>query len=158
MPSLGADMDAGTLLEWHVEPGDEVERGDVVALVDTDKAAIDVEIFESGVIDRLLVAEGARVPVGTVLATLRSPAEPEAPRVPEPEAPAARQRARQLGLDLASLHATGPGDTVVLADVERAAAARAPRPEAPAPAAAPGPRPSAAEERPASAEAARQLT
>jgi pyruvate dehydrogenase E2 component (dihydrolipoamide acetyltransferase) len=83
MPSLGADMDAGTLLEWHVKPGDEVKRGDVVALVDTDKAAIEVEIFEGGVIDQLLAAEGDRVPVGTVLATLRSPAEAPPP-VPAP--------------------------------------------------------------------------
>jgi pyruvate dehydrogenase E2 component (dihydrolipoamide acetyltransferase) len=87
MPSLGADMDAGTLLEWHVKPGDEVKRGDVVALVDTDKAAIEVEIFEGGVIDQLVVAEGARVPVGAVLATLRSPAEAPPPPVPTPEPP-----------------------------------------------------------------------
>jgi pyruvate dehydrogenase E2 component (dihydrolipoamide acetyltransferase) len=86
MPSLGADMDAGTLLEWHVKPGDEVKRGDVVALVDTDKAAIEVEIFQGGVIERLLVTEGERVPVGTVLATLRSPAEAmPPPPVPTPE-------------------------------------------------------------------------
>ena len=71
MPSLGADMDAGTLLEWYVKPGDAVKRGDIVALVDTSKAEIDVEIFEDGVIDELLVGEGARVPVGTALATVR---------------------------------------------------------------------------------------
>lgn len=93
MPSLGADMDAGTLLEWHVKPGDTVERGDVVALVDTDKAAIEVEIFDSGVIEQLLAAEGDRVPVGTVLATLRSPAQPpplpvEVPAPPSVAAPA----------------------------------------------------------------------
>ena len=71
MPSLGADMDAGTLLEWYVKPGDAVKRGDIVALVDTSKAEIEVEIFEDGVIDELLVGEGARVPVGTALATVR---------------------------------------------------------------------------------------
>jgi len=71
MPSLGADMEAGTLLEWYVKPGDAVKRGDIVALVDTSKAEIDVEIFEDGVIDELLVGEGARVPVGTALATVR---------------------------------------------------------------------------------------
>ena len=71
MPSLGADMEAGTLLEWYVKPGDAVKRGDIVALVDTSKAEIEVEIFEDGVIDELLVGEGARVPVGTVLATVR---------------------------------------------------------------------------------------
>ena len=46
MPSLGADMEQGTVLEWLVEPGDTVHRGDVVALVDTEKAEIEAEIFE----------------------------------------------------------------------------------------------------------------
>ena len=49
MPSLGADMEAGTIVEWKVHPGDHVHRGDVVAVVDTDKADIDAEIFEDGV-------------------------------------------------------------------------------------------------------------
>jgi pyruvate dehydrogenase E2 component (dihydrolipoamide acetyltransferase) len=72
MPSLGADMEAGTLLEWYVKPGDTVKRGDIVALVDTSKAEIEVEIFEDGVIDELLVPAGTRVAVGTPLATVRS--------------------------------------------------------------------------------------
>ena len=71
MPSLGADMDAGTLLEWYVKPGDTVKRGDIVALVDTSKAEIEIEIFQDGVIDELLVPEGTRMPVGAVLATVR---------------------------------------------------------------------------------------
>ena len=70
MPSLGADMEAGTLLEWYVKPGDTVKRGDIVALVDTSKAEIEAEIFQDGVIDELLVPVGVRVPVGTPLATL----------------------------------------------------------------------------------------
>jgi pyruvate dehydrogenase E2 component (dihydrolipoamide acetyltransferase) len=74
MPSLGADMESGTLLEWFVKPGDAVKRGDIVALVDTSKAEIEIEIFEDGVIDQLLVSEGMRVPVGTVLATVCAPA------------------------------------------------------------------------------------
>jgi pyruvate dehydrogenase E2 component (dihydrolipoamide acetyltransferase) len=75
MPSLGADMEFGRVLEWLVKPGDAVKRGDIVAVVDTSKAEIDVEIFQDGVIDELLVAEGVRVPVGTVLATLLSAGE-----------------------------------------------------------------------------------
>jgi pyruvate dehydrogenase E2 component (dihydrolipoamide acetyltransferase) len=82
MPSLGADMEAGTLLEWYVKPGDAVKRGDIVALVDTSKAEIEVEIFEDGVIDELLVAEGTRVPVGTVLATVRPVAADAAAPMP----------------------------------------------------------------------------
>ena len=62
MPSLGADMDAGTLVEWMVKPGDEVKRGQVVAVVETQKGAIEVEIWESGTLDRVVVESGAKVP------------------------------------------------------------------------------------------------
>jgi len=75
LPSLGADMDAGTLLTWHVKPGDHVKRGQVVAVVDTSKAAVDVEIWQDGVVKSLLVQPGEKVPVGTVLATLQSAEE-----------------------------------------------------------------------------------
>jgi len=75
LPSLGADMTEGKLLTWHVKPGDSVKRGQVVAVVDTSKAAIDVEIWQDGVVQELLVAPGEKVPVGTVLATLREPGD-----------------------------------------------------------------------------------
>lgn len=80
LPSLGADMDEGKLLQWKVQPGDAVHRGQVVAVVDTAKAAVDVEIWQDGVIEQLLVQPGQTVPVGTVLATLRDPGEHAAPR------------------------------------------------------------------------------
>lgn len=70
MPSLGPDMESGTLVEWRMKPGDSVKRGDVVALVETDKGVIDVEIFAEGTVEALLVQPGAHVPVGTVLAQL----------------------------------------------------------------------------------------
>lgn len=75
MPSLGADMDAGTLVEWLVKPGDVVTRGQIVAVVETQKGAIDVEIFEAGVIIELLVPVETQVPVGTVLALVRGEGE-----------------------------------------------------------------------------------
>lgn len=79
MPSLGADMTEGTLLEWLVQPGDAVHRGDIVAVVDTSKAEIEIEIFEDGVVGELLIAEGTKVPVSTPLATILPPgAAPEA--------------------------------------------------------------------------------
>ena len=53
-----------------MKPGDAVKRGDVVALVETEKAVIEVEIFESGVIESLVIQPGQKVPVGTTLATL----------------------------------------------------------------------------------------
>ena len=70
MPALGADMDSGTVIEWHIQPGSAVKRGDVVAIVETDKGAIDVEIFEEGVVAELLVPPGTKVAVGTPLALL----------------------------------------------------------------------------------------
>ena len=75
LPSLGADMDEGTLLQWHVQPGDAVKRGQVVAVVDTSKAAVDVEIWQDGVVAELRVQPGEKVPVGTVLAMLLAPGE-----------------------------------------------------------------------------------
>src|SRR4249920_3273102 len=72
MPSLGADMQFGTIVEWRVKPGDAVKRGDVVALVETEKGVIEVEIFETGVVESLVVQAGQKVPVGTTLAILRA--------------------------------------------------------------------------------------
>ncbi|MFR9799085.1 dihydrolipoamide acetyltransferase family protein [Streptomyces sp. MS06] len=87
MPSLGADMDEGLLQEWLVGPGDAVRKGDAVAVVETDKAAIEVESFTSGTVRRLLVAPGTRVPVGTPLALIEAGATP-APAEPAPAEPA----------------------------------------------------------------------
>jgi len=92
MPSLGADMEAGTLVEWLRKAGDEVRRGDIVAVVETEKGAIEVEIFEDGRIEHLLVEAGAKVPVGTPLALVAgkgggAPVEvqpPPAARAPSP--------------------------------------------------------------------------
>jgi len=92
MPSLGADMEAGTVLEWHVAPGDTVSRGQVVMLVDTDKAEIETEIWENGVVDEILVPVGRRVPVGTPLLRLRAAgaaATAPAPAAAPPPRPAA---------------------------------------------------------------------
>jgi pyruvate dehydrogenase E2 component (dihydrolipoamide acetyltransferase) len=92
MPSLGADMEVGTVLQWLVKPGDAVKRGDIVAVVDTEKATIEVEIFQTGVIQKIVVPEGERVPVGTLLAVLVTDGEvvaaaPEAKPKPAARAP-----------------------------------------------------------------------
>ena len=92
MPSLGADMEAGTLVEWLVEPGDDVKRGDIIAVVDTQKGAIEIEVFEDGVVGSLMIEPGATVPVGTPMADILdgepagSPPQPEVPTAPEPTA------------------------------------------------------------------------
>jgi pyruvate dehydrogenase E2 component (dihydrolipoamide acetyltransferase) len=72
MPSLGADMESATLTEWLVKPGDVVKRGGVVATVETAKGIIDIEIFDDGIVEALLVAPGTEVPVGTPLARYRA--------------------------------------------------------------------------------------
>jgi pyruvate dehydrogenase E2 component (dihydrolipoamide acetyltransferase) len=152
MPSLGSDMEFGTVLEWRVAPGDEVKRGDIVALVDTEKAEIEVEIWQEGVISRLVVPEGEQVPVGTLLAYLEGddqaaeesvavPVPPASPPTPPPapmragegaastgrvpSSPRARRTAEQLGIDLSLLTGTGPGGAVTHTDVEQAGRAQA---------------------------------
>jgi pyruvate dehydrogenase E2 component (dihydrolipoamide acetyltransferase) len=162
MPSLGADMEYGTVVEWRVEPGTQVERGDIVAVVDTHKGAIEIEVFESGVIEELLVPAGSRVPVGGVLARISSLPSAALPGGPSPpgdtratptlaaEAPApaaeappplrarrrvsplARRVAEELQMDLGGVEGTGEGGAVTKADVERAIGA-VPLSEAPAP-------------------------
>jgi len=176
MPSLGADMEKGTLVAWNVKAGDAVKHGDIIAVVETEKGAFETECYEDGVIDRLFVEPGSTVPVGTTLALVRvagaeaprapvmpvQPAEPApvpvpvpaaaaAPPVVEPTAPPpvepamepahspeegaawvavsplARRIAAQLGVDLSTVHGTGPGDAIRREDVEQAAEAlRAP--------------------------------
>lgn len=77
MPSLGADMEEGKLVEWLVKPGDKVSKGDVVAVVETQKGAIEIEIFEAGEIGALLAEPGQTLPVGAPLARLGAAEEAE---------------------------------------------------------------------------------
>jgi len=132
MPSLGADMTEGTLLEWLVKPGDTVHKGDVVAVVDTSKSAIDVECFDSGVVTDLLVHEGSTVAVGTPLAVIG--AADTAPPPPEPQhvpvSPIVRKLAHETGVDIASVRGTGRRGAVTKKDIEHAASARRATPAA----------------------------
>ncbi len=80
MPSLGADMDAGTLVEWYKRPGDPLKRGDVIALVETQKGAIEIEVFKDGSLGEIKVSPGQKVPVGAVLATIIEPGETVPPK------------------------------------------------------------------------------
>lgn len=87
MPSLGADMEEGTLVEWAVAKGDTIARGDVIAVIETQKGAIEIECFEAGVISDLLIDVGMVVPVGTPLAMIGNGASPELPDPTPPEVP-----------------------------------------------------------------------
>jgi pyruvate dehydrogenase E2 component (dihydrolipoamide acetyltransferase) len=82
-------MEAGTVIQWLVKPGDTVKRGDIIAVVDTEKATIEVEVFDTGVVEDIVVLEGEKVPIGTVLAMIRSEGAPAAaPEAkPKPAAP-----------------------------------------------------------------------
>lgn len=147
MPALGSDMDEGTLNEWLVKPGDTVSRGQVVAVVETTKAAVEIECWHDGTVHELLVPVGQTVSVGTPLATLLesgevAPARPAAGMSERPAAvlpehrrwvsPAARRLAASVNVDLDSVTGTGPQGAVTITDVEHAAAAEAagPAPEA----------------------------
>ncbi|HSA52947.1 MAG TPA: E3 binding domain-containing protein, partial [Yinghuangia sp.] len=157
MPSLGADMDEGTLTEWLVHEGDTVRRGDVVAVVDTAKSAIEVECFDSGTVTDLLVSPGQTVPVGTPMAVISSTEERPLPKAetppatettpkgpaakaatggtdhvgPEPSVPVedasatssplVRHLADELGVPLGAVQGSGPGGRVTRADVREAA-------------------------------------
>lgn len=92
MPQMGADMTEGTLVRWLRQPGDAVERGDVIAEIETDKATVELESFASGTLRQLVVAEGETVPVGDVIALLGAPDEalPEVGRHPLPDKPSHR--------------------------------------------------------------------
>lgn len=145
LPSLGADMESAELVEWKIAPGAEVRRGDVIALIETDKGLLDLEAFDEGRVVELLAQPGQRVPVGTPIARLEGAAAPRvaaaiAAAAPPPAAgprpegppavrasPAARRRAHEAGVDLAALRGSGPEGAIVLEDVERAARPRSMR-------------------------------
>jgi len=76
MPQLGADMSAGKLIQWRKRVGDRVQRGDIIADVETDKADIEVEVFSTGTIEKILIQPGEKVPVGTLMALIREEGKP----------------------------------------------------------------------------------
>ena len=148
MPTLGADMTEGTLVQWKKREGDRITKGEIIAEVDTEKAAIDVECHTTGLIERLLTKPGDKVPVGTVMAVIREEgrpatgpipqqtvAPPAAPPVtdridlvsPAPSqagrlriSPAARKLAAERGIDPAGLQGTGPDGAITLDDITQA--------------------------------------
>src|SRR5215212_1449990 len=90
MPKLGFDMQEGTLVRWVKNEGENVNKGDVLAEIETDKATVEVESSASGVVRKLLVEAGSVVPIGNPIAIVGSPDEkidevPEG-KVTEPKA------------------------------------------------------------------------
>ena len=147
LPSLGADMDVGRIVEWRVNVGDTVHRGDVMAVVETEKSDIDIEIWHDGVVDEFLVPLGKEIDVGTPIARIQhldgyktaeptitaerapahqtgpkpktSPIVPVAPQASSrvPASPLARRLAAERGLDLAGVRGSGPSGAIVEADI-----------------------------------------
>jgi pyruvate dehydrogenase E2 component (dihydrolipoamide acetyltransferase) len=146
LPSLGADMDLAKLNAWLVKPGDMVHRGQIIAEVETEKAVLEVECWDEGVVEELVLSPGpTRLPVGTLLARIRpldgaapqpSPEQPlvevaasDRPRArPEPRrevlSPPVRHLAHQLGVDLDRVTGSGPDGEITRQDVHGAATAR----------------------------------
>lgn len=141
MPSLGADMEAGTLIEWKKKPGDTVQRGDIIAEVETQKGLIEIEVFDEGTIGELLIQEGTKVPVGTVMALIHpggaaletkkekattqkpivlQPIEEKIAAVPIKASPLARRIAAENHLELSQIKGTGENGVITKDDVEQA--------------------------------------
>jgi len=150
MPQVGQDVPTATIIEWTKMVGDPVEKGEVVALVESDKAAFELEADRPGILLEVLFQAGEEVEVLKPIAYLgqadERPAPPEkdavhetppAPRMTEHEparpaapasgrtvaSPTARRLAREHGVDLETIEGTGPGGRIIAADVEEAIAA-----------------------------------
>jgi pyruvate dehydrogenase E2 component (dihydrolipoamide acetyltransferase) len=153
MPRLSDTMAEGVLSQWVKHEGDQVRKGDVLAVIETDKAAMEMEAYDEGVLTRILVEEGTSVPIGSPIAVIGEAAAPvsrsqplpapdqaERAVVPPPPSPApltvaspagrppasplARKLARERGIDLSTVSGSGPGGRIVRADIENAACDR----------------------------------
>lgn len=139
LPDLGEGLQEAEIVEWHVEPGDEVAADATMVSVETDKAVVDIPAPFAGRVKKLFAAKGEVVRVGAPLVGFEGEAadtgtvvgelEPQhaAPSVTAAHAagvratPAVRALARELGVDLAAVESTGPDGAVTSADVRRAA-------------------------------------
>jgi pyruvate dehydrogenase E1 component beta subunit len=94
MPALSPTMEEGTLAKWHVKKGDTVRSGDVIAEIETDKATMEVEAVDEGVIEEILVPEGTEeVKVNTPIARLSGDDASASAPAPKADAPAPTQSA-----------------------------------------------------------------
>jgi pyruvate dehydrogenase E2 component (dihydrolipoamide acetyltransferase) len=135
MPKLGLTMEEGTVVHWLVAEGDQVEKGQALLEVETDKVVVEVEATAMGIIGPLLVGEGETVPVTTLLARIYAPGEkiePEATalqktgdEIPAPRiTPVARRVAEKEGVDISSIPARGPGERIRARDIQAVQAKR----------------------------------
>lgn len=134
MPRLSDTMEEGTLSQWLKHEGDQVRKGDLLAVIETDKAAMEMEAYDEGVLTRVLVEEGASVPIGTPIAVIGGQAAAASPpsAAPAPEAAPAtttgQAPAAPAGPPAPAAQAASPPESP-----------EAPAPRAPAPASPPAP-------------------
>jgi pyruvate dehydrogenase E2 component (dihydrolipoamide acetyltransferase) len=162
MPALSPTMEEGTLAKWLVKVGDTVSSGDVMAEIETDKATMEFEAVDEGVIAEILIEEGTEgVKVGAVIARLAVEGEEAAPapapapapteEAPAADGPAATPTARKLAelndVDLAGITGTGPKGKITKEDVEAVIAKSGGTPVAVAAAPAPASPPAVSGER-----------
>ncbi len=150
MPKYGLQQDEGTVVRWLKEEGEQVDKGELLLEVESDKAVFEYESPEAGILRKIVAEEGAVVPVLSLIAVITegpgesydldrlsaapatddvSPTEVPTPTVaPDARAggrvkasPAARKRARQLRVDLETVAGTGPGGRITTEDVEASA-------------------------------------
>ncbi|WP_328522088.1 dihydrolipoamide acetyltransferase family protein [Kribbella sp. NBC_00359] len=150
MPRLSDTMESGVIATWHKHPGDEVQPGDILAEIETDKAVMEYEAYEPGTLTSVLIEEGAEAAIGTPIAILTTADDATATVPSEQEdgagtadrplaSPLARRDASEHGVDLRHVTGTGPGGRIIRADVLAAvtptptAAPPAPTPTAPVP-------------------------
>jgi pyruvate/2-oxoglutarate dehydrogenase complex dihydrolipoamide acyltransferase (E2) component len=124
MPALGAEMTHGKLIEWKIKVGDDVKRHDIIAVIDTDKAAIDTESYGEGIVEKLLINPGEDVPVGTVMALIRGEKEDVSELIKGTTkrakiSPRARKKAAQLGIDISQIAATTDDGVISVENIER---------------------------------------
>jgi pyruvate dehydrogenase E2 component (dihydrolipoamide acetyltransferase) len=145
MPKLGMSMKKGRVQHWLVEEGQPVQKGQPLFELHTDKVNATVDAPASGVLGRVIVADGSELPVGGLLALIGEAGDtfPAASTTAPPPAgevsasPAARRRARELGIDIALVPPREPGKRLTSDDVEAFAAAAAAAPTRSAPAGTP---------------------
>lgn len=129
MPNLGFDTQSGRLIEWTKKPGDSVTRGDIIAIVESDKANVELESVASGILLETLFEADTEISIGTVIARIGQPDEQRA-RAPQPStsspaappvaeiSPVAKRLADEHGIDLSRVTGSGRGGRIMREDVE----------------------------------------
>ncbi len=72
MPRMTDTMETGVLVTWFVKVGDKIKSGDIIAEIETDKAIMDLEVWEDGIIEYIGIEEGKRIPINTIIATIKN--------------------------------------------------------------------------------------